>query len=118
MLERQAKRDAQNERDGKTSNDPELIPHGHADERPKHAPERGSVWPPPRLAVHVAIGHRLQIPDHGNTCTSPRFRVGRRMKVKSGCCAAALGGRVLVGASDDESKRRSRALGLPRDLLC
>src|SRR3954464_4566532 len=39
------------------------------------------------------------------------------MKVKSACWATACRGRVRLGASDDESKRRLGPWGLPRDLL-
>src|SRR3954453_6276155 len=39
------------------------------------------------------------------------------MKVKSACWATACRGRVRVGASDDESKRRLGPWGLPRDVL-
>src|SRR5438477_11063848 len=44
-------------------------------------------------------------------------RFARRMKVKSACWATACRGRVPLGASDDESKRRLGPWGLPRDLL-
>src|SRR3954468_19292475 len=39
------------------------------------------------------------------------------MKVKSACWASACRGRVRLGASDDESKRRLGPWGLPRDLF-
>jgi len=46
-----------------------------------------------------------------------RLRLGRRMKVKSGCGPGPFGERVSLDAGDDVSKCRLGPLGLPRDLL-